>query len=86
MASDAEILGRDEMNDLDAILAVKPDWDATIREVQNNADTIFTWDYERSRTPLSKLYEKAKIVAVERHDRSAVGDRRRPGEARGDVA
>ena len=60
MASDAEILGRDEMNDLDAILAVKPDWEATIRTVQNNAETIFTWDYERSRTPLSKLYEKAK--------------------------
>jgi hypothetical protein len=62
MSSDAQILGRDEMNDLDAILAVKPDWDATIREVQNNADTIFTWDYERSRTPLSKLYEKAKTA------------------------
>ncbi len=60
MATDAEILGRDDQDDLDAILAVKADWDATIRTVQNNAETIFTWDYERSRAPLSKLYEKAK--------------------------
>jgi len=28
--------------------------------VKNNADSIFTWDYERSRVPLMKLYEKAK--------------------------
>ena len=62
MATDAEILGRDEQDDLDAILAVKPDWDATIRVVKDNADVIFTWDYERSRAPLSKLYEKAKTA------------------------
>ncbi|HUR78142.1 MAG TPA: ferritin-like domain-containing protein [Acidimicrobiales bacterium] len=62
MATDADILGRAEQDDLDAILAVKPDWDAAIRNVRNNADTIFTWDYERSRTPLSKLYEKAKTA------------------------
>jgi hypothetical protein len=60
VATDADILGRENQDDLDAILAVKPDWDATIREVQNHADVIFTWDYERSRQPLSKLYEKAK--------------------------
>ena len=28
--------------------------------VKANADAVFTWDYERSRTPLIKLYEKAK--------------------------
>lgn len=60
MASDADILGRENQDDLDAILAVKPDWDATIRTVQQHSETIFTWDYERSRQPLSKLYEKAK--------------------------
>jgi hypothetical protein len=60
VASDAEILGRENQDDLDEILAVKADYDATIRVVQNNADTIFSWDYERSRVPLSKLYEKAK--------------------------
>jgi hypothetical protein len=62
MASDAEILGRDKLNDLDAILAVKPDYEATIRTVRDNSDTIFSWDYERSRLPLSKLYEKAKTA------------------------
>jgi hypothetical protein len=62
MATDADILGRDEQDDLDWILDQKPDWDATIRVVKDNSDTIFTWDYERSRLPLSKLYEKAKTA------------------------
>jgi hypothetical protein len=62
MATDADILGRDEQDDLDWILDQKPDWDATIRVVKDNSDTIFTWDYERSRVPLSKLYEKAKTA------------------------
>ena len=62
MASEADILGRDEQDDLDWILDQKPDWDAAIRVVKDNSDTIFTWDYERSRVPLSKLYEKAKTA------------------------
>jgi hypothetical protein len=32
----------------------------TIHAVQANFDAIFTWDYERSRSALVKLYEKAK--------------------------
>jgi len=60
--TDAEILDREDMNDLDWIIACKPDYEATIRTVENNADTIFTWDYERNRIPLSKLYEKAKTA------------------------
>ena len=55
--TDADILGRDDQNDLDWIISQKPDWEATIRTVKNNAETIFTWDYERSRQPLSKLYD-----------------------------
>jgi len=59
--SDAEILGRDHVDDLEAILATtNTDVDETLRVVQNGADTIFTWDYERSREPLVRLYEKAK--------------------------
>ena len=59
--SDAEILGRDDVDDLDAILALtNTDVDETIHVVTDNADSIFTWDYERTRVPLSKLYEKAK--------------------------
>ncbi len=33
---------------------------ATIHHVESKFDTVFTWDYERSRVPLAKLYEKAK--------------------------
>ncbi|MBU6329994.1 MAG: ferritin-like domain-containing protein [Acidobacteria bacterium] len=59
--TDAEIIGREDVNDLDAILAItNTDMDEAIHTVENNADSIFTWDYERSRVPLMKLYEKAK--------------------------
>ena len=43
------------------ILAItNTDVDEAIHAVKDNADAIFTWDYERSRPPLVKLYEKAK--------------------------
>ena len=59
--TDAEILGREDVNDLDAILEItNSDMDEAIHTVENHADSIFTWDYERSRVPLMKLYEKAK--------------------------
>ena len=51
--------------------------------MKDNADAIFTWDYEKGARPaLNKLYEKAKTLAVERRDRPAVGHRRRPGAGR----
>jgi len=55
------ILGRGEINDIDAILAV-PVHDPNEIEhiVKNNADSIFTWDYSLARPALRKLYEKAK--------------------------
>jgi hypothetical protein len=55
------ILGRGEINDIDAILAI-PTHDPNEVEhvVKNNADSIFTWDYSLSRPALRKLYEKAK--------------------------
>jgi hypothetical protein len=55
------ILGRAEINDIDAILAI-PTGDPNEVEhvVQDNADAIFTWDYSLSRPALRKLYEKAK--------------------------
>ena len=60
--TDAEILDRDDVNDLDAILAVtNSDIDEALHTVRDNADAIFTWDYEKgSRPALTKLYEKAK--------------------------
>ncbi|MEI8240160.1 MAG: ferritin-like domain-containing protein, partial [Actinomycetota bacterium] len=56
-----EIIGRSEINDIDAILAI-PNADPNEIEhvVKNNADTIFTWDYTLQRPALRKLYEKAK--------------------------
>ena len=46
---------------LDLLSATNVERDATIRRVENNADTIFTWDYNKGARPaLTKLYEKAK--------------------------
>ena len=60
--ANADIIGRAEVNDLEAILSVtNTDVDEAIHTVEDNADAIFTWDYEKGRRPaLNKLYEKAK--------------------------
>ena len=56
-----DLIGRDDVNDLEAILAItNKDVDSVVRTVGANLDAVFTWDYERSRAPLVKLYEKAK--------------------------
>ncbi len=56
------IIGREDINDLEAILAVtNTDVNATIAHVESHYDTIFTWDYEKGHRPkLDRLYEKAK--------------------------
>jgi len=61
-SANAEIIGRDEINDLEAILSVSnSDVNEAIHTVADNADAIFTWDYEKGARPaLNKLYEKAK--------------------------
>ncbi len=61
--SNAELLGRDDLNDLEAILAVSAsDQHEAIKAVKDNAEAIFTWDYEKGARPaLNKLYEKAKV-------------------------
>ena len=63
MSTNEEIIGRAEIDDLEAILAISAaDVDEAIRTVQDNADAIFTWDYEKGRRPaLEKLYEKSKV-------------------------
>jgi len=61
MSSTEEILGREEMNDIEAILSVtNTDLDEVEHVVKNNADSIFTWDYSLARPALRRLYEKAK--------------------------
>ncbi len=59
--SNSELIGRDELNDIEAILAItNTDVDEVEHIVKNNADSIFTWDYSLARPGLRKLYEKAK--------------------------
>ncbi|MBI2705103.1 MAG: ferritin-like domain-containing protein [Actinobacteria bacterium] len=62
MSSTEAMLDRADANDLDAILAVSnPYVDGIVHAVKDNADAIFTWDYEKGARPaLNKLYEKAK--------------------------
>jgi hypothetical protein len=62
MRENADIIGRGEINDLEAIMAVSnTDWDEARHDVSSHYDTVFTWDYEKgSRPKLDKLYEKAK--------------------------
>ena len=57
----SSLIGRDDINDLEAILSVSnTDVNETIHAVTSTTDAMFTWDYEQSREPLVKLYEKAK--------------------------
>ncbi len=60
--TDADILGREDVDDLDAILAMSnTEINEALHVVQDNAAAIFTWDYEKGKRPaLNKLYEKAK--------------------------
>jgi hypothetical protein len=62
MSTDEQILGRADVNDLEAILSItNTDVTEAIHAVEDNADAIFTWDYEKGARPaLNKLYEKAK--------------------------
>ena len=64
MGTNIKLIGRDHVNDLEAILAVSnTDVDAVIHAVRSDYDTSFTWDYEKgSRPKLNRLYEKAKIA------------------------
>jgi hypothetical protein len=64
MANDEHILGRADVNDLEAILAISnEDGDELVHAVRDHSDAIFTWDYEKGARPaLNKLYEKAKTA------------------------
>ena len=61
-ASNEEIIGRDDINNIEAILSISnTDVDEVFHVVKNSADAIFTWDYSLARPQLRKLYEKAKV-------------------------
>ena len=63
MSTVEEIIGRTDPNDIDAILAMtNTDVSEILHAVEDNAEAIYTWDYEKGARPqLSKLYEKAKV-------------------------
>ncbi len=51
-----------DLNSADAIVVERDPavLEAVLHEIDLHSDVLFTWDYERSRTALVKLYEKAK--------------------------
>jgi hypothetical protein len=61
-ATNQDLIGRDDVNDLEAILGItNTDVDEVVHAVEDNAEAIFTWDYEKGQRPaLNRLYEKAK--------------------------
>ena len=59
--SNDELIGRSEVNDLEAILSVVNTDPGDEHTVASAYDTLFTWDYDKgARGRLEKLYEKAK--------------------------
>jgi hypothetical protein len=61
-AENEALIGRADLDDLEAILAISnTDVDEVLHTVKDEADAIFTWDYSLARPALRKLYEKAKV-------------------------
>ncbi|MCE7884489.1 MAG: ferritin-like domain-containing protein [Actinobacteria bacterium ATB1] len=60
MRSNAEIIGRDRIDDVDAILSVMSPAGEEMHPVPSGGSTLFTWDYGQDLEPLVRLYEKAK--------------------------
>jgi hypothetical protein len=61
MTTNEEMIGRAEVDDIEAILAItNTDTASRDHRVPSEVSAHFTWDYERSRPSLGKLYEKAK--------------------------
>lgn len=62
MRSNAEIIGREDINDVQAIMSViGREEPSGVHRVPDQCEAAFTWDYEKGRrAKLDKLYEKAK--------------------------
>src|SRR6266540_5557745 len=58
--SEAQNLPAIDFNAPDLVVIQRDDLDEVIHELELNSHVLMTWDYERSRTALVKLYEKAK--------------------------
>src|SRR5438093_180042 len=56
-----DLIGRADVNDVEAILSItNTDTASRAHDVGSAFDATFTWDYDRARPSLGKLYEKAK--------------------------
>jgi hypothetical protein len=67
--TDQELIGRADVDDVDAILAItNTDTASRFHDVGADVDTRFTWDYERARPKLGKLYEKDKVTQWNAND------------------
>jgi len=62
MRSNREIIGRDRIDDFDAVFALVGSEEVDgVHRTTDHCDAAFTWDYEKGTRPqLDKLYEKAK--------------------------
>jgi hypothetical protein len=62
MKSNLELIGREKIHDLEAVLSFVGHYDDQgFHRVPDNCPAEFTWDYEKGAKPqLDKLYEKAK--------------------------
>jgi hypothetical protein len=57
-----DIIGREDLNDIEAILSVtNTDVDEVLHAVRDDSEALFTWDYSLARPNLRRLYEKAKV-------------------------
>jgi hypothetical protein len=63
-ATNEQLIGRVEVNDLEAILAVSNSDDQSVdHKVESHYDALFTWEYDKgARARLDRLYEKAKTA------------------------
>ena len=70
-SENAYIVGRDDLHDIEGILSVVgSDAGETIRAVQDNADALFTWNYEKGERPALNRARGAFIAQGEREHES----------------
>ena len=74
-SSTEDLIGRSDVNDIEAILSVSnTDVDELVHTVADNADAIFTWDYEKGARPgPQQALREGQDLAVERGDRPSLG-------------
>ena len=83
MATNEDIIGRDEINDIDAILCVvNHDSTTTRHAVKDNARRAVHVGLHARPPAAAQAVREGQGRPVERHDRPAVAHRGRPGEGR----